>query len=131
LDKSTLESLCVDCGICCHPAVPIAKGVNAVVPELHCKHLSRDCDGKTACTVYDKRLDIAKSWCYKLEDALEKGLFPDACPYVKDMPNYEGTTILNDRVYAMVKPQIREAIIAKGMPEWASERDWKSFVGGK
>lgn len=128
LSKSTLESLCVDCGICCHAAVPVAKGVNAVIPELHCKHLQRDCDGKTACGVYDKRLDVAKGWCNALEDAIEKGLFPNNCPYVSNMPGYVGTTVLSDNVYKAIKPQIKKALVAEGMPDWVSAKDWTAFM---
>lgn len=127
--KSTLESLCVDCGLCCHAAVPVAKGVTAVIPELACKHLARACDGKTSCGVYDKRLDVAKGWCNALGDAIEKGLFPNECPYVKDMPNYQGTTVLSDRTYQLIKPQLKKAILEKGMPQWVSPDAWKSFVG--
>lgn len=127
LDKSTLESLCVSCGACCHPAVLVAKGVNVVVPDLACKHLERDCDGKTSCGVYDQRLDVAKGWCHKLEDAIEKGLFPNECPYVKDMPNYVGTTILTSHIYSLVEPQIKKAILVKNQPEWCSDNAWEDY----
>lgn len=131
LNKSQLESMCVDCGACCHPAVPIAKGVTAIVPDLQCKYLGRADDGKTNCTVYEQRFEKAGGWCNDLATAIAKGLFPDPCPYVKDMPGYDGPVLLESHTYNLVKPQIHRAIIAKGIPDWASEHMWKVFVGGK
>lgn len=128
LSKSQLESMCLSCGACCRPAVPIAKGVNALIPELHCKYLKTASDGETSCTVYDQRLDVAKGWCNQLEDALQKGLFPDLCPYVVDIKGYVGTVVLDKHTYGLVKPQIRKAIVGKGKPEWVSDELWKSYV---
>lgn len=130
LSKADLEGMCVDCGLCCHAAIPVAKGVNAIVPELHCKHLKRDDMGKSCCSVYDTRLEVAKGWCFPLAEAIQKGLFPDQCPYVREMKDYVGTTVLDDRSYEVIRPQVQKAVLEKGMPPWVAESVWKSFTEG-
>lgn len=127
LAKSDLEGLCVDCGLCCHASVKVQKGVNVLVPELACKHLTRQ-DGKSCCDVYETRHEVAKGWCFPLADAIEKGLFPEICPYVRDMKGYVGTVVLDDPYYEMVRPQLRKSILESGKPEWMSSDMWKAFA---
>lgn len=132
LSKSELENMCVSCGICCRPAVTVAKGVNAVIPELKCKYLVKKAngeEGETCCSVYEQRFEKAQGWCLPLAEGIEKGIFPDLCPYVKDIPNYIGKSILDDKIYNLLRPQLKATIMEKGQPEWASSEDWKSFKG--
>jgi uncharacterized cysteine cluster protein YcgN (CxxCxxCC family) len=132
LNKSDLESMCVNCGLCCYAAVPVAKGVNALVPELRCKYLvQKGTDGETCCSTYDTRFEKAGAWCLPLADAIQKGVFPEACPYVQDMKGYVGKVVLDDKTYAMVRPQIHDKVVSKGMPDWAEPNAWSEFVGDK
>jgi uncharacterized cysteine cluster protein YcgN (CxxCxxCC family) len=129
LSKSELEGMCVSCGLCCYAAVPLAKGLNVLVPELRCKFLvQKGSEGETCCSVYEERFEKAKGWCLPLADAVQKGIFPDACPYVKDMKGYVGKAIFDDHSLQLVMPQIRKALAADGQPAWISDGDWKSFT---
>jgi uncharacterized cysteine cluster protein YcgN (CxxCxxCC family) len=128
LSQDALEGLCLDCGLCCHPAVTIIDGINAVIPELACKHLVST-DGESHCSVYNTRHEVAKAWCLPLADAIDKGIFPNLCPYVKDMPGYLGTTVLDDATYAQVKPLLQKAVAEAEQPAWATPDMIRSFVG--
>lgn len=134
LSKAQLESLCVDCGLCCYAAVPVAKSVNAFVPELRCKFLaqkSNGAPGETCCSVYDNRFEKAGGWCLPLEQAIAKGVMPAQCPYVRDMPGYVGKVALDAHSYDLVRPQIRDHLVSKGMPDWADPAAWKQFADGE
>jgi hypothetical protein len=132
LSKSDLEGMCVNCGLCCYAGVPVAKGVNALVPELRCKYLvAKGNDGETCCSVYNDRFEKAKGWCLPLADAIHKGIFPEICPYVRDMKDYVGKAILDQPIMEMVLPEIRKAVAAEGKPQWISDEAWTSFTGGK
>ena len=127
LEKAQLESMCVDCGLCCYASVPFGKG-NVLVPDLRCKHLEYDSVGKSCCGVYEDRHDVAKGWCLPLADAIAKGVFPEQCPYVSDLKNYVGSAVLSDGAYQALKPELKKAIAAGGKPEWASDSHWKTFT---
>jgi uncharacterized cysteine cluster protein YcgN (CxxCxxCC family) len=127
LNKSDLESICVNCGLCCYPAVQVAKNVHALIPDLRCKHLQME-NGVSKCEVYDQRLEVAKGWCFDLEKAISENVLPDVCPYVKDIPEYVGKTVLADRFYSKVEPQIKKAFASQPMPEWADPAAWSDFV---
>lgn len=131
LSKAVLEDMCHNCGICCTAQVSVDKGINVLVPELRCKHLVTKSDGgegEMCCSVYEDRHEVAKGWCFPLADALEKGLFPDLCPYVQDLKGYVGSKVLPDAEYAAIKPVLKKALSAKGKPEWASDEAWKTFL---
>lgn len=132
MSKSDLEGMCVNCGLCCYAAVPVTKGVNALIPELRCKYLiQKGSDGETCCSTYETRFEKAGEWCLPLADAINKGIFPDQCPYVKDMKDYVGKTILDDKTYNLLRPQLHNAIVSKGMPPWVIPQEWSEFVGDK
>lgn len=132
LSKSDLEGMCVNCGLCCYAAVPVAKGVNAFIPELRCKYLvQKGSDGETCCSTYETRFEKAAGWCVPLAVAIEKGIFPEQCPYVKDMKGYVGKIVLNDHTYNLVLPQIRKTLSQAVQPEWAKSEEWQNFVGDK
>jgi uncharacterized cysteine cluster protein YcgN (CxxCxxCC family) len=131
LSKSDLEGMCVNCGLCCYAAVPVEKSVNALVPELRCKYLvQKGSDGETCCSTYDTRFEKAGEWCMPLADAIQKGIFPELCPYVRDMKDYVGKVVLPDHLQQFVMPQIRKALIPQGQPRWLADSDWKAFVEG-
>ena len=128
LSKAQLESLCVSCGACCYGQINVAKGMNVVVPDLRCKYLNIKDNGESFCTTYNTRHEVAKSWCNDLESAIDKGLFPKLCPYVKDMPSYTGAVVLDGNQYAKLQPALQSEILSKGKPEWSSDQGWSDFV---
>lgn len=131
LSKSELEGMCVNCGLCCYAAVPVAKGVNALIPELRCKYLvQKGADGETCCSTYETRFEKAAGWCLPLADAIQKGIFPEQCPYVQDVKGYVGKVALDERTYNLVRPQVKEHLVSKGMPVWADAQAWSNFVKG-
>lgn len=127
LSKGDLESLCVDCGLCCYASVRMDKG-QVLVPELRCQHLSVEKSGKSCCSVYEYRHDVAKSWCLPLAEAIEKSVFPSQCPYVADMKDYVGSAVLSDAAYQMVRPQIQKHLSSQVRPGWASDAQWSNFT---
>lgn len=128
LSKAQRESLCVDCGLCCYASVRLAKG-SVLVPELRCRHLAVEGGtGKSTCSVYSDRHEVMKGWCLPLEEAISKGAFPPQCPYVRDLPGYDGCAALSGEAYEMVKPKIRKAIADMGKPPWVSDSHWERFL---
>lgn len=134
LTKSALEDMCVNCGLCCNASIEVEKGHTILVPELRCKHLMMKAggeSGETCCSVYDDRLEVAKGWCFPLAEAIEKGLFPELCPYVQDVKGYVGAKILTDDAYQEIKPQLRKAMSENTRPQWADVDVWKRFIEGE
>ena len=132
LDKKSLESMCVDCGLCCYASVPVNKSESAYVPELRCKHLEIEkSSGKSCCNVYENRLEVAKGWCMPLAEAIQKGLFPEQCPYVRDMKDYVGAKIFPDPMYKAMKPSLQKSMAEGGKPEWVDEEHWNDFLTEK
>lgn len=113
---------------CCTAQVQVEKGFNILVPELRCKFLVTKSDtGEMCCSTYETRLEVAKGWCNPLADAIKKGLFPKACPYVSEMMDYVGTVVLSDKAYANARPALRKALEGP-KPAWTSDNDWKDFT---
>lgn len=50
LSKSELESMCVNCGLCCYAQVELVKGHKVLVPELRCRHLVNKSEERLAAT---------------------------------------------------------------------------------
>lgn len=130
LEKSQLESMCVDCGLCCYASVNVNKSNgNVLIPDLRCKHLEVDkSNGKSCCSVYDTRHEVAKGWCLPLGEAIAKGVFPEACPYVRDVKDYVGTAVLSDAQYSALRPQLQKALSEQGKPAWVSDSTWNQFL---
>lgn len=128
LNYQQLEDLCVDCGLCCKASIQIDEFKKAVIPELGCKYLVHKREGEHYCSVYNVRHDIAKGWCRPLNEAIQKGIFPDICPYVKDIEGYKGPEILPWGEYDVLRPLIKKALQREEKPEWASYEMWKSFT---
>lgn len=117
--------------MCCYAAVPFGKA-NIIVPDLRCRHLRVDkATGASNCTVYSTRHETAKHWCTPLPEAIEKGIFPFDCPYVKGMPSYVGSLPLTDDTYDLIKPDLVRALAPKGKPSWASSTSWQKFTQQK
>lgn len=129
LDDKSLENMCHSCGLCCRAKIKIDKSINVLVPDLYCKYLEKgDEPGTTCCSVYEDRHEVAKGWCLPLAEAIEKGVFPDLCPYVQEVKGYVGAKILPDEEYNMLKPLIKKAVSSGGKPNWLSDEAWKNFM---
>lgn len=131
LSKSELESMCVDCGACCHATVPVAKSgtTTVLIPDLRCKHLAVDkSNGKSCCSVYERRHEVAKGWCMPLAEAISKGAFPKTCPYVRDMKGYVGAVVLPDAEYDAMRPALTKALTEQGRPPWLSDSTYKTLT---
>lgn len=111
---------------CCYASAPVGKS-SVFIPELRCKHLKFE-DNKSCCSVYEDRQDVAKGWCLPLVEAIEKGVFPKACPYVRDVQSYVGSVALPDEQYEAVRPLLQKALEHGGKPEWVSDSLWKAFL---
>lgn len=129
LADGDLESMCVNCGLCCWASAPVGKS-SVFIPELRCKHLDFD-SGKACCSVYDKRHEVAKGWCLPLAEAIEKGVFPKSCPYVRDVQDYVGSVALPDEQYEAIRPALKKALEDGGKPTWVSDSLWKTFLDQK
>lgn len=113
---------------CCYASAPLNKG-SVLIPDLRCKYLEMDGDtGKSCCSVYEQRHDIAKGWCLPLADAIAKGVFPEQCPYVRDMQDYVGSVAVSDATYDALKPPLQKALARGGKPEWVSDSHWEMFL---
>ena len=133
LTKSgSIESVCVNCGACCHAGVNVIKGGNefrVLVNDLHCKHMIWD-GGESKCTVYKSRSTDAP-WCADTQQMLEKGLVPKGCPYIDGLDNYKSTVVLDTDLYKSVTPILKEAI-SNGASEYGSapfsDMDLRKFL---
>jgi len=125
--------MCVDCGMCCHPAVELDTGAKIVVPDLACKHLERAGDGKTKCGVYSTRLknDVAGKWCRELSDGIREGIFPKECPYVADIDGYDGPKVIDVPLYALLRKQVARTVTAHERPAWAAEDAWEALKAAR
>lgn len=108
------ESLCRRCGMSCHFAVPV-NGLPVVIDALRCKFLGRDDEGRFACTVYDRRFELAP-WCHTAEDALAQGLLAKDCPYARGIPGYRGKVRLSPQLLRQVLPALRAEVARAGVP---------------
>ncbi len=80
---SSHEAKCRRCGECCRDKFLI-DGRMFFAAEGYCRYL----DPKTKlCTIYERRHEINPQ-CLSVEDGVKLGVFPQDCPYVKDLPDY-------------------------------------------
>jgi len=75
---------CRKCGKCCYFKARI--GGQVVLTKTACPFL----DEKTnLCKVFDKRFEVVEG-CLPAETAAQRGMLPEDCPFVQDIPNYKG-----------------------------------------
>ncbi len=114
----TTEETCRRCGISCHPAVRVGQ-LRVVVPGVHCQFLAQGSDGRSHCTVYEKRFEVAP-WCLSAEEAGRDHLLSRDCPYHEGRNDSEGKTRLHPRLLEKKIPEIARQILAEGVPRWVS-----------
>lgn len=126
--NSELERMCVRCGMCCFASARLDKNCEGsiFIPDLCCKYLHFN-KNISECEVYKNRHQVAK-WCMPLEKAIEKGVFPPQCPYVKDMPGYVGANVLSNEEYDLLKSYLVETFKSQGQPVWVKDHNWQRFI---
>lgn len=112
------EALCRRCGASCHAAIPV-NGLPVVVPGIHCRYLVEEAPGRFACSVYERRLEVAP-WCHTAAEAAARGLLEQTCPYARGIPGYRGKVRLSPRLLLQVLPAVREELRRRGAPGWVS-----------
>jgi len=81
---SDLESVCKQCGLCCHGAVDVSdpktnKNVRYWLRSVYCKFLNV----KTGtCKDYENRFDLGVG-CLSIKEALYLGHAPNTCAYIE------------------------------------------------
>jgi len=86
-----LESLCRQCGLCCHVKLGLSDGSYIVHPFITCKYLSVN----NTCAVYEKRFSCDSAICFTREEMISKDfLLPDGCPYTSLRKGYKPARIV-------------------------------------
>tara|TARA_R100001530_G_scaffold115651_1_gene82620 strand:- start:116 stop:379 length:264 start_codon:yes stop_codon:yes gene_type:complete len=83
-------------------------------------------DGKSKCSVYNKRLKKAH-WCVDTEEMLVKGLVPRDCPYVENLSGYTPSIMLDNNSYSQLIPLLKLGI-SKGSREPFDEAEYNDFM---
>ena len=122
------ESLCTRCGTSCLFAIDV-DDVPIVIPELRCRFLKRDGDGRHLCSVYEDRFERAP-WCETALDALKEGLLGQECGYVRALGprDYVGKRRLTAEQRKTLLPILREALIEHGAPVGASPEGLRELL---
>jgi hypothetical protein len=107
------EATCRRCGMSCHFAIEF-RGERLIIPEIHCLYLGRD-GAKRACTVYDRRFELAP-WCQTGDAAAAAGFLAWDCPYTagRDVPG-GGKRWATDAQRHALLPHVRKALIDDGL----------------
>ncbi len=125
--KFSDDSLCRKCGRCCYSSIPY-QGRLAIIPDLSCKYLVRQGDNRALCSVYPEREKTAK-WCNRVtRDTVCKGLFPDDCPYVKEIPGYQGKVMIGAQAQEPFYQMLSRVFPDQMRPEYLAEPDWERFI---
>lgn len=114
LSAEAHEALCRRCGASCHTPILLG-GKTVILPEIHCRFLARDTDGKALCTVYENRFERAP-WCKTAREAFETDGLAHDCPYARSIPGYRGRHWANPEERARMLPLIRRQLIEHGLP---------------
>jgi len=125
--KFSDESLCRKCGQCCYSSV-LYQDRLTIIPDLPCKYLKKQNENMAICSIYSERQKVAR-WCNNVtKDTVCKGLFPDDCPYVQNIPGYQGKVMISgqekERFYLWLSRTFPDQI----RPEYISELDWGKFI---
>ena len=85
------ESLCRQCGLCCHVKVGLSDGRYVVHPFVTCKYLERD----NTCSVYEDRFTACDRLCFNREEMIQKDyILTEGCPYTKLREGYRPAQVV-------------------------------------
>lgn len=125
--KFSDENLCRKCGKCCYCSL-LYKNRLTIIPELPCKYLVKQTESKAICSIYPVRQKIAP-WCNSVnKKTVNSGLFPDDCPYVKDIPGYQGKVLLAGEERRNFYIMLKKIFPSQLQPEYISEHHWLKFI---
>lgn len=89
--KAELESLCRQCGLCCHTKARLSDGSCVIHPTETCQYLGED----NKCTIYHERFKINPD-CLALDKILAKDyVVPEGCPYAELKPGYKASRVVS------------------------------------
>lgn len=90
-----------------------------ILEEIHCRFLGKAGDGRYACTVYEKRFEVAP-WCHTAEDAAKTGNLSQDCLYASGIPGYNGKHWATPLWRKRLLPIVRKKLIQEGLTLHAS-----------
>jgi len=89
--EDDFESLCRQCGLCCHVKVGLSDGSYVLHPFVTCKYLSVD----NQCSVYEDRFLCDAKICFTRDEMVNRDfLLPEGCPYTKLRQGYKPAQIV-------------------------------------
>ena len=120
------EDACKQCGTCCHQGF-IVCGYFILVPELPCKYLDQNGDGKYYCTTYETRDSV--EWCHRCNvKTVKQGLFPEDCSYTRGVINYEGKMLPPKGEEDRIRRALRKRVKYMPRPDYIRASDWAKFM---
>lgn len=89
--ETDLESLCKQCGLCCHIKAGLRDGTFVVHPTVVCKF--QNADG--TCAIYAERFALNPD-CKSLREMIAQDyVLPEGCPYTLLRPGYKGAKVVS------------------------------------
>jgi len=120
------ESACKRCGKCCYQGF-IVRGYYIMIPDLPCRYLKPDGEGRTVCEVYEHRHKI--EWCNTANPKTAKaGLFPPDCAYVEGIINYHGKILPPPEEEERINKALLKRVRRMDCPEAIRLEDWLNFL---
>lgn len=94
-NEADLESLCRQCGLCCHIKAGLLDGTFVVHPAVICKFQNED----GTCSVYHERFTLNPD-CKSLREMIAQDyVLPEGCPYTFLRPGYKGATVVSEEEF--------------------------------
>jgi len=113
LPTDKYEALCRRCGMSCHTPIQLGSKV-VIIPEIHCRFLEHDAEGKSACSVYANRHEIAP-WCRTAEEAVGLNALAHDCPYAAGIPGFSGKRWAKDWEHEAIARVLRVKLATEGL----------------
>jgi len=112
-ENGDLEGYCNRCGDCCRFAFFMQFGDRAqrfTVPDLWCRYLGTDADGRALCEVYADRRTLAP-WCSRdTASQLSNGVFSPRCGYVQGASWLQPSQPASPDQLAMLAPALVQQV---------------------
>ncbi len=97
----------------CHTPIELGSKI-VVIPEIHCRFLSRDAEGKALCQIYEHRHEIAP-WCRTAEEAIPLNALAHDCLYAIGAPGFTGKRWAKDWEHEAIANVLRERLVTEGL----------------